>query len=85
MREKKEGIGIVAMCVLLVLFVGFSIYCTCKLVDCDGETDAFLYNKAMKINPSCANWCAELGFIDGEDEQARACFKRVIERGYCRK
>jgi len=73
------------MVLIGIIVLVMSAYCTYKLVSGDNPAeDARLYREASKINPSCANWCAEIGYVDGDDLEAKRCLKRVIETRSCR-
>lgn len=74
---------------VLVAFVSLSIYCTIKLIQDPymkefGNNSYTVYDMAVKRNPSCANWCADLEMSEGAEAGVK-CFKQVIEKGSCRK
>ena len=75
-----ESLKIVLVLLCVVILSVYSVTQVFSVAIEYGESPAELYNKAMKVNPSCADWCADLGA-----PESYRCLAYTIERGYCRK
>lgn len=68
--------------IVLIVFVLASAFFAVKLL-VSGEPDIVIYNRARKINPTCADWCADLQWE--KPDVSRECLERVVATSSCKK